>query len=70
MSLRGGTMDPLISPAELNDSLAGQNQPAVIDVRSQEAYRAGHIPGARNIPSEEVEQSLGQIQKGRPVVTY
>ncbi len=63
-------MDHLISPAELKSALSGPNPPALIDVRSQEAYRAGHIEGARHIPSDEIEQALDQIQRDRPVVTY
>jgi len=63
-------MEYLISPAELAGALSGPNPPVVIDVRRQEAFRAGHIPGARHIPSDEIVQSLDQIPRDRPVVTY
>lgn len=63
-------MDELITPAELDAALSGGSPPLLIDVRSEEAYRAGHIPGARHIPSDEIEKSLDQIQRDRPVVTY
>lgn len=63
-------MDQLISPAELADALSSPNLPVVIDVRSKEAYRAGHIPGARHIPGDRLEASLDQIPRDRPVVTY
>ncbi|HSJ54297.1 MAG TPA: rhodanese-like domain-containing protein [Anaerolineae bacterium] len=63
-------MEKLISPAELAGALSGLNPPVVIDVRREEAYRAGHIPGARHIPGDALEASLDQIPRDRPVVTY
>jgi thiosulfate/3-mercaptopyruvate sulfurtransferase len=45
--------DPLISPAELAEALAGGEPPVLIDVRwrlggppGRDSYRAGHVPGA------------------------
>ena len=63
-------MNELISPEELYAQLTGSNPPTVVDVRGKEAFRAGHIPGAKHIPVEEVEQSMAQIPKGKPVVAY
>jgi rhodanese-related sulfurtransferase/DNA-binding transcriptional ArsR family regulator len=42
----------------------------VLDVRPTEEYRAGHIPGARSIPLQELEQRLGEIPKEQEVVAY
>jgi len=63
-------VNPLISPQELHAQLSGETSPIVIDVRGEEAYRAGHILGARHLPANELEQSLAQIPKDRPVVPY
>ena len=63
-------MDELISPDELQAALAGRNPPTVIDVRGADAFRAGHIVGAVHIPADEIERSLGEIPRDRPVVTY
>ena len=63
-------MDPLMSPKELHVQLSGQNPPTVIDVRGEEAFRAGHIAGARHVPANDIERSLAQLPKDRPVVTY
>ena len=63
-------MSPLISPKELHAQLSGQNPPIVIDVRGEEAFRAGHILGAKHVPADDIERSLAQIPKDRPVVTY
>jgi rhodanese-related sulfurtransferase len=63
-------MDELISPEELQSARAGPNPPTVIDVRGAEAFRAGHIAGAVHIPANEIERSLAEIPRDRPVVTY
>jgi rhodanese-related sulfurtransferase len=62
--------DAYISPAELRRQMASDTPPAVIDVRSAEEYAAGHIPGARHIPGDEVEHRLAEIPRDRPVVPY
>ena len=63
-------MDHYVSAEDLHTQLSGENPPTVIDVRGEEAYRAGHIPGTAHIPGEDIEMSMTQIPKGRPVVTY
>lgn len=42
----------------------------VIDVRPQDEYRAGHIPGARSIPLAELKRRLGTLPRRREVVAY
>ena len=42
--------------------LEGNPSITVIDVRSPEEYRAGHIPGSRNIPLNRI----GEIEKAVP----
>jgi rhodanese-related sulfurtransferase len=42
----------------------------VLDVRPEEEYRAGHIPGARSVPVERLEAYLEDIPKDREVVAY
>ncbi len=41
-----------------------------VDVRSVEAYQASHISGAVNIPSEELEARLGELDKAKWIITY
>jgi phage shock protein E len=43
---------------------------SLVDVRSPEEYRAGHIDGAVNIPVGELDRRMGEIPKDRGVVLY
>src|SRR5262245_23078851 len=49
------------------------NGALVLDVRSTEAYRAGHIPGAIHVPLDHIEARAEELQslvQHRLVVTY
>jgi rhodanese-related sulfurtransferase len=43
-----------------------------IDVRQPEEYTAGHVPGAINVPHDQIEQYVEQIQdlRQQPVLIY
>ena len=42
----------------------------VLDVRPPEEFAAGHLPGAVNIPIQELEKRLGELPKRKEVVAY
>lgn len=42
----------------------------VIDVRPSAEYEAGHIPGAVNIPVDELPQHLETLPRGQEIVAY
>jgi rhodanese-related sulfurtransferase/DNA-binding transcriptional ArsR family regulator len=42
----------------------------VLDVRPEQEYRAGHIPGARSIPVNELGTRLKEIPKKKMIVAY
>jgi rhodanese-related sulfurtransferase len=42
----------------------------VLDVRPEEEYRAGHIPGALSVPLEALEAALQTLPGDREVVAY
>jgi rhodanese-related sulfurtransferase len=46
---------PQISPMELAGRLEGDATATVLDVRSPAEYEAGHIPGARLLPVDELD---------------
>ena len=42
----------------------------VLDVRPEEEYAAGHLPGAVNIPLKDLEANLSRLPAGQEVVAY
>jgi rhodanese-related sulfurtransferase len=42
----------------------------VLDVRPAEEYAAGHVPGAINIPVQELEKRMKELPRQREVVAY
>ena len=66
-------MDELIQPETLRQLLAAGDAggaPIVIDVRGEDEFAAGHIPGARHVPADDLPERLAEVPRGRPVVTY
>ena len=47
-----------------------KNEIVLVDVRPREEFAAGHIPGARSIPLDELEQRLAELPADREVVAY
>lgn len=41
----------------------------VVDVRTPEEYRAGHVEGSINIPLDRLEGRLKELDRARPVIT-
>ena len=42
----------------------------VLDVRTPEEYAAGHLPGSRNIPVDELRERLEEIPQDREIWIY
>ena len=42
----------------------------VLDVRPEEEFAAGHVPDAVNIPLQDLEQRLGELDKDQEIVAY
>ena len=60
-----------ISPQALLARLAkGDPSLFVLDVRTAEEYSAGHVPGAINVPYDQVASHLAEIPKNKDVVLY
>jgi phage shock protein E len=41
----------------------------IIDVRTPDEFRGGHIKGSVNIPLDRLQQNLAKIKKDKPVIT-
>ena len=42
----------------------------LLDVRTPAEFAAGHVPGAVNVPVDELRGRLGELPRDRPVVAY
>jgi rhodanese-related sulfurtransferase len=41
----------------------------IVDVRTKEEFRSGHIPGSLNIPVHTLAANLKRISRSKPVIT-
>ena len=58
-----------VTTAELEEMLK-KGDVIVVDVRNQESYNLGHIPGARLIPAGEILNHLNELPRDKTIVTY
>jgi rhodanese-related sulfurtransferase len=74
---------PEFSPAALQSAprmtleefrrLHAADRVLVIDVRDAPSFKTGHIPGAMNVPLDQIDARAGDLEKrakGRRIVTY
>jgi len=59
-----------LTPAELQGKLGTTMAPLVVDVRKPVEYGIAHIPGAVNIPVEELEDRLAEVRSDNGVLIY
>jgi rhodanese-related sulfurtransferase len=57
-----------ISVRDLMDSRGGSDRFQLVDVRSPSEYATGHIPGAVNIPMEQIESRMRDLDRDDPIV--
>ncbi|MBE0509861.1 MAG: metalloregulator ArsR/SmtB family transcription factor [Chromatiales bacterium] len=62
------SLEPL--PASELISRARDGLVTVLDVRPEEEFQAGHLPGAINIPLNQLEKRLKQLSRESEVVAY
>ena len=48
----------------------GDDATYVLDVRSPEEYASGHVPGAVNIPYDQIASRMAEVPKDQDVVLY
>ena len=61
---------PIVLPNQLAERLAGADPPIVLDVRTDEEWSQGHIPGAMHIPLQQIKERRGEVAKDRDVVVH
>ncbi|MBI3130791.1 MAG: rhodanese-like domain-containing protein [Acidobacteria bacterium] len=40
----------------------------IIDVRTPSEFQGGHAPGSRNIPLDQLEARISELDRSRPVI--
>ncbi|HVA36519.1 MAG TPA: metalloregulator ArsR/SmtB family transcription factor [Candidatus Dormibacteraeota bacterium] len=70
LGAREGAVDP-VEAGELLD-LVASGRIVLLDVRPVEEYRAGHLPGARALPIEQLRQGTDglRLSRRREIVAY
>ena len=58
-----------VDATELMERLSN-GKVTVLDVRPEEEYRAGHIPGALSVPVDTLEAALQTLPRDREIVAY
>ena len=64
---------PLIAPAELAKRIEGKDPDLVVlDVRTAREFEAGHVPGALNIPHDQLGARLEELAslRDKQIVLY
>src|SRR5262245_1294783 len=51
------------------EAMMKEGKAVIIDVRSQDSYDAGHIPGAKLIPAGEILNHLKELPSDKLIVT-
>ncbi|HEY7418692.1 MAG TPA: metalloregulator ArsR/SmtB family transcription factor [Ktedonobacteraceae bacterium] len=58
-----------VTVEELREALQ-EERVILLDVRPQVEYQAGHLPQARSLPVDELEERLSELPKEREIVAY
>lgn len=70
-ALPAAKLPPKIAYAELAALLANPASTLLLlDVRTAEEFRSGHIQGAVLAPYDQLEASFSEKDRGRPIVVY
>lgn len=64
------TEAPSIAPQTLAEKREAGIAPVVIDVRTAEEFASGHIPGALNIPFDQVAEKIAEVEAPHGVALY
>ena len=58
--------------SDLSQRIAAREAPAMLDVRTEREFADGHVPGAVNIPFNEIGARIGDLHldRGAPLIVY
>lgn len=60
-----------LSMSDLNETLkALSSEELILDVRTEEEFSEGHVPGAANIPFDQVMSHVNELKKYKTIYVY
>ncbi len=59
---------PVITVTDLQSKRNNNPKPILLDVRTTEEYRSGHIPGADSMPLDNLSKRMKRLPKNREIV--
>jgi rhodanese-related sulfurtransferase len=65
-------MEPMISTEDLKAKLDGKDPVQIVETLAPERYREAHLPGALNIPPEQIKELAPKLlpNKDAEIITY
>ena len=59
-----------LSPTRVREDMRSGKDLQLIDVRTPEEFRSGHLPGARNLPLDGLDAGAKTLDPNRPLIAY
>ena len=59
-----------LTKEELSKRIRRKDNLVVLDVRPQEEYEAGHLPGAVSIPLDELKKRVKELPRSKQIIAY
>jgi rhodanese-related sulfurtransferase len=66
-AIRGRAGGPSLSTLQATQLINTRN-PQIVDLRSADEFAKGSLPNARNLPSSQLNDRIGDLKKDRPVL--
>lgn len=63
-------LEARLSPSQFREALAARRDAQLVDVRTPEEFRSGHLAGAVNIPLGDFGSRLASLKPDRPLLLY
>lgn len=67
-------IDPMLDIPEIDvhgaKALLDAGGASFVDIRDQQAYAAGHVPGAAHLTNHTLQQVMGSLERERRIVVY
>jgi ArsR family transcriptional regulator len=61
---------PIVQVEQVKRLLDEGQSVVLVDLRPEEGFQQGHLPGARSLPLRQLRRRYGEIPSTRPVVLY